>query len=899
MGSLLNKSITTLTKRSFLLLPIILLTINALFAQTNWNGNTSNAWANPANWSAGVPDAADEVIIPSGRPNQPTISAAGAVAQSIIVVDGAILTISSAGVLTINGSTSGEGISNQGTVINSGTINIGTTASTGDFGIWNTATFNNNTGGKINIDRSTDAGLYNGTGSTFTNQGMITIGASQSTGNYGLENAATFNNNAGGQIKIDRATLSNLYNTSGTFNNRASIIIGSIASSGYGVQNAATFNNETGGQITIDRSGGIGLYNTSNTFNNQATITIGATVSNGNFGLQNSGTFNNNTGGQINIDRSNVIGLYNSSGMFTNQATITIGGTASVTGYGLQNNTAFNNNTGGQINISRATNVALYHTLGNFNNRANITIGASGPITNEGILNVSFFNNLTGGQITIDNCEGTGIRNNNAFTNQAGITIGVNASVGYYGIRNQASFVNNIGGQISINGFSSDGIWHTANTFSNNATINISGSVGMGVEGIFNQSFFENNETGVLTINAVATIGILNDNNFSNSGNLTIGSTGSGGAYGIRNQGTFISNAGAQVNIDRATFSGLLNFSGIVANSGTMQIGALVPMSTLISTVTGIFGNGTGGILKGTGTISSANFLNSGGTLSPGYSPGKMTFDASRSFSSSILAIEVNGTGVAGTNYDQVVVNGTATLGGTLALSINYVPTSGDQVTILTATSRTGNFNSVTGLLPGWIVNYTSTGVILSYGALPVELTDFTARPLEKLIQLDWQTASENNNKGFYIERSNDARRWTEIGFVTGKGTTTEAHNYSLLDKVPLLGLNYYRLRQIDFDGQEEISKIVNVDLQNVGSIRVFPNPANNGEMTLFLPENAEEGLTARLFSPTGQLLRSILVNSETSLLDISDLEPGIYYLEIVDKPDWKVMKIVVGNSNK
>lgn len=77
-----------------------------------------------------------------------------------------------------------------------------------------------------------------------------------------------------------------------------------------------------------------------------------------------------------------------------------------------------------------------------------------------------------------------------------------------------------------------------------------------------------------------------------------------------------------------------------------------------------------------------------------------------------------------------------------------------------------------------------------SGGLLPVELTGFSARPRNQFAELEWQTASELNNMGFHIERSTDGRTWTEIGFVSGNGTTSEKHDYTFFDKNPIPGVN-------------------------------------------------------------------------------------------------------------
>ncbi len=177
---------------------------------------------------------------------------------------------------------------------------------------------------------------------------------------------------------------------------------------------------------------------------------------------------------------------------------------------------------------------------------------------------------------------------------------------------------------------------------------------------------------------------------------------------------------------------------------------------------------------------------------------------------------------------------------------------------------------------------------------LPVTLLSFTGKQQTNGVLLEWQTASEQNNAGFHIERSEDGLRWMDIGFVAGKGWTTERQDYVFLDEKLMTGRSYYRLRQTDFNSQTELSKVVSIDLKNIGTVRVFPNPVTNGELTLFLSDNTEEEMIVQLFSPLGQLLRSMTISNISNSLDVKDLPTGVYTLQIVRGQESVVKKIVV-----
>ncbi|MBS1617064.1 MAG: hypothetical protein JST76_00990 [Bacteroidetes bacterium] len=121
-------------------------------------------------------------------------------------------------------------------------------------------------------------------------------------------------------------------------------------------------------------------------------------------------------------------------------------------------------------------------------------------------------------------------------------------------------------------------------------------------------------------------------------------------------------------------------------------------------------------------------------------------------------------------------------------------------------------------------------------GALPVKLEYFTAEKKdERSAIVKWATASEINNDHFEVERSADAQQWTRIGTVPGAGNSNDHLDYSLDDNDPLPGINYYRLKQVDYDGQYEYSDIAEVEFSGEEGIHsatvmtIYPNPLPTG----------------------------------------------------------------------
>jgi len=116
------------------------------------------------------------------------------------------------------------------------------------------------------------------------------------------------------------------------------------------------------------------------------------------------------------------------------------------------------------------------------------------------------------------------------------------------------------------------------------------------------------------------------------------------------------------------------------------------------------------------------------------------------------------------------------------------------------------------------------------YSSIPVEFASFSANTSNGAVTLSWQTATETNNSGFEIERRSDGTSFTKIGYVPGKGTTTNISAYSFIDDNVASGSYSYRLKQIDFNGTISYSKEVYVDVTAPAVFELsqnYPNPFN------------------------------------------------------------------------
>lgn len=158
-------------------------------------------------------------------------------------------------------------------------------------------------------------------------------------------------------------------------------------------------------------------------------------------------------------------------------------------------------------------------------------------------------------------------------------------------------------------------------------------------------------------------------------------------------------------------------------------------------------------------------------------------------------------------------------------------------------------------------------------GVLPIELLNFSGNTEEGMNHLVWSTASEINNKGFQVERLNSTNKvWETLGFVSTQG---KAATYEFLDMQPL-NINYYRLRQIDMNGKEQVSKIISLSMPNEKSLKVYPTAASN---ILNVDFSAEKGnLRFHIFNILGQQVQTGIL---TQTLDVSALALGTYILKV------------------
>jgi hypothetical protein len=171
----------------------------------------------------------------------------------------------------------------------------------------------------------------------------------------------------------------------------------------------------------------------------------------------------------------------------------------------------------------------------------------------------------------------------------------------------------------------------------------------------------------------------------------------------------------------------------------------------------------------------------------------------------------------------------------------------------------------------------TSLGTYSSLVVLPIELTHFAAKSNNTTINLAWQTASEKSNSHFDIERSANGLNWSKMGTVKGFGTTQQQTDYRFVDEQPLSNVNYYRLKQVDFDGQFNYSSVVTAVVGKGKLNGIFPNPATS-KITL-LGNDLTNNDNITIFDTNGRIVK--IQKIKDAQIDVSDLTAGLYILSI------------------
>jgi hypothetical protein len=207
-----------------------------------------------------------------------------------------------------------------------------------------------------------------------------------------------------------------------------------------------------------------------------------------------------------------------------------------------------------------------------------------------------------------------------------------------------------------------------------------------------------------------------------------------------------------------------------------------------------------------------------------------------------------------------------------------------DTNTLVTGSGSVGNGVTATGWNKG----------AFSF-PLPVKLTSFTATTSNAVVNVKWETAQENNNKEFELQRSANGKDWSTIVTVAGKGTTELKSNYAHTDRAPLRGVSLYRLKQIDYDGKNEISQVVAVKIGENGrfAFDVTPNLVVNNFKVVASEDLRSSEIS--IFNTVGNRMNAVVNrNGNEANVDVSNLPSGQYIIRIQNGMEALTKRFVV-----
>ena len=210
---------------------------------------------------------------------------------------------------------------------------------------------------------------------------------------------------------------------------------------------------------------------------------------------------------------------------------------------------------------------------------------------------------------------------------------------------------------------------------------------------------------------------------------------------------------------------------------------------------------------------------------------------------------------------------------------------SGWQLPSVGQTNPTMQQVFVPGVLPlsPGILAGKSWALAMNATPLPVTLLSFDAKlTSNRHVKCEWSTLTETNNDYFVVQRSNNGYDFIDVGIRDGAGNSSTFLNYTFIDEYTPYEITYYRLKQVDFDGQFTFSK--NIAIQSSGqskTIRVFPNPAS--EIVNFSFEKDGQ-FQYVIYDLTGKKIMQKTSNVYAGLasFSVSDIQEGSYLLEVI-----------------
>jgi len=175
-------------------------------------------------------------------------------------------------------------------------------------------------------------------------------------------------------------------------------------------------------------------------------------------------------------------------------------------------------------------------------------------------------------------------------------------------------------------------------------------------------------------------------------------------------------------------------------------------------------------------------------------------------------------------------------------------------------------------------------------GALtvPVEFSKISGSQSNKAIKINWSTAIEVGNESFIVERTFDDSAWEAVGTIEGAGNSIRNLDYSFIDINPVSGINHYRVKQVDFNGDYDYSEPVQVIYYSEKDIELTPNPASisgSDIPMMYIYSELESDAQISVYNVAGRLVnaqtKQVAIGQNRYAIESRDLNKGIYMVRL------------------
>jgi hypothetical protein len=180
---------------------------------------------------------------------------------------------------------------------------------------------------------------------------------------------------------------------------------------------------------------------------------------------------------------------------------------------------------------------------------------------------------------------------------------------------------------------------------------------------------------------------------------------------------------------------------------------------------------------------------------------------------------------------------------------------------------------------------------------LPIEMMSFDLVKKPGVVVANWSTASEKDNAYFVVEKTEDGSSFTEVGRVTGNETTSETHNYSFSDDNPTYGVSYYRIKQVDRNGNFSYSHMRAIEYKDVmgSNFEVVPNPSESmAGVALTFNKSITSDFVVSVFDISGTLLYSRIESIKGNKIELPNFEKGFYIVQVTGSDFNKTKRMII-----